>query len=560
MENKPTKMKKLTTIFILSISITICVAQKKSANISNSPYGPSNIYPASVLTSGLNLGLTVDANTKWIEYHNILPNRPLDNYVFLNGTKKVELLAFIPKDDIKNYRYNIIQDDSIYLATNAIPKDALNVLVPHRIGLVNNRVNINLGAFAIENKKLTIETYKITERNKVSTTTIYNKEFKPATILITALGITTEKGQSAVMMENLKDGFQFKLNTKGIHNDGIVNSIFIGIKPTDLTFIYNVYVKNLSLGKTALVSNNWIADYFHDRSESAIPNIRIDASFFQDPGNYEIAITPKLPSGDHIRSFPEKTTTIHFTVLKSDMVYSWRTIVTITLSLILLISTIAGIIIYLTRLRNQKELIEQKKLSDTAQVQLSAVRSQLNPHFLFNALSGIQNLMNKNEIDQANRYLTKFARLTRNVLKSDELINITEEAALLDDYLQMEQLRFGFTYHIDIAKDLDGENTEIPSMLLQPFVENAVKHGIAGLGAEGKIDIRIVKNGKNLELSVTDNGNGFDTSKENTGIGLTLSKKRIALLNTIYKGSPVLLDLKSGLSATIIKITLNQWL
>jgi len=553
MENKLTKMKKLTTIFILSISITICVAQKKSANISNSPYGPSNIYTASVLTSGLNLGLTVDSNTKWIEYHNVLPNRPLDNYVFLNGTKKVELIAFISKGDIKNYRYNIIQDDSIYLATNAMPKGASK-------GLGDNRIDINLGAFAIENKKLTIETYKVTERYKVSTTTIYNKEIKPAIVLITSLGITNEKGQSGVMMENLKDGFKFKLDTKGIYNDGFVNSILIGIKQTDLIFIYNVYMRNLSTGKTVLVSNSWIYDFLHDKSESAIPNIRIDASFFADPGNYEIEITPKLPSGFRIKSFPEKTTTIHFTVLKSDAVYSKAAIIEIALSLILLILTIAGIVIYSNRLRNKKALFEQKKQSDIAQVQLSAVRSQLNPHFLFNALSGIQNLMNKNEIDQANRYLTKFARLTRNVLNSNELINITEEAALLDDYLQMEQLRFGFTYHIDVDKDLDGENTEIPSMLLQPFVENAVKHGIAGLGSEGKIDIRIVKRGKNLELFVTDNGNGFDTAKENTGIGLTLSKKRIALLNTIYKGSPVLLDIKSGVLATIIKITLIQWL
>jgi len=543
-------MKKLITIFNLFISITIGVAQKKADNISNSPYGPSNIYTASALTSGLNLGLTVDANTKWIEYHNVLPNRPLDNYVFLNGTKKIGLIAFIPKGDIKNYRYNIIQDDSIYLATNAIPKGAAKNLG------YNNRIEINLGAFAVENKKLTIETYKVTERNRVKTTTIYDKEFKPAIVLITELGITNGKGQSAVRMENLKDGFKFKIHD----NKETINSIIIGIKQTDLTFIYNVYVKNISTGKIVSVSNNWIYDFFHDKSESAIPNIRIDASFFEDPGNYEISIIPKLPSGFHIKSFPEKATTIHFTVLKSDVMYSYTILVTIIIKLIFLISIIAGIIIYSNRRRNKKALFEQKKLSDIAQVQLSAVRSQLNPHFLFNALSGIQNLMNKNNIDQANRYLTKFARLTRNVLNSNEMINITEEAALLDDYLQMEQLRFGFTYHIDIDKNLDAENTEIPSMLLQPFVENAVKHGIAGLGADGKIDIRIVKNDKNLELSVTDNGNGFDTAKENTGIGLTLSKKRIDLLNTIYKGSPVLLDIKSGVSGTTIKITLTQWL
>lgn len=83
-----------------------------------------------------------------------------------------------------------------------------------------------------------------------------------------------------------------------------------------------------------------------------------------------------------------------------------------------------------------------------AKLKLNSIRSQLNPHFLFNALAGIQNLMNKNEIDNANKYLSKFARLTRNVLDDKELASLSQEKTLLNDYLQMEQFRFGFKYEL----------------------------------------------------------------------------------------------------------------
>src|SRR5690606_4715961 len=145
--------------------------------------------------------------------------------------------------------------------------------------------------------------------------------------------------------------------------------------------------------------------------------------------------------------------------------------------------------LYFTKKRNKKKLAENEQQKNTAKLQLNSIRSQLNPHFLFNALSGIQNLMNKNEIDNANKYLSKFARLTRNVLDGKELISLSQEKTLLDDYLQMEQLRFGFKYEINHSENLDLDNIEIPSMLLQPFVENAVKHGISEKATDGKITV-----------------------------------------------------------------------
>lgn len=205
-------------------------------------------------------------------------------------------------------------------------------------------------------------------------------------------------------------------------------------------------------------------------------------------------------------------------------------------------------------------LAQKSQEKEIAKLRLESVRSQLNPHFLFNALAGIQTLMNKNEIDNANRYLVKFARLTRNVLDHKELISLTSEKTLLDDYLQMEQLRFGFQYQITASPDLDVENIEIPAMLLQPFVENAVKHGIAEIGADGKIEIGFTAQTANLVLSIKDNGSGFDVNQNYEGLGLALTKNRISLLNSIYKENQFLLDMKADADGTVIKITLSQWL
>jgi two-component system LytT family sensor kinase len=512
-------------------------------------------YLASSSNADLKLDLNVDSNTKWIDYANILPNRPLDSYTFLHGTKKIIINA-IPRlrQSLKNYRYNVIQDDSIYLVTNAIIDGAR--------GKSRNRTEIILGEFDVHDKKLTIETYDVTQRHKVSTATIYNKAFKPAEILMTSRWVLSKRG-SGTIANNLEEGLNYAKTkrlsesfTLKINNgDETVNGIEVAIKEADLIFTYHTFIKKLSTGKMLPVSNNWLYGGLSWEG-TAVPHLMIDASFFSEPGDYEIVIVPQLPTMYKPQAFLGKATTLRFTVLPSDTKYSVKNVLFIAMGIVIL----AAIAIFYVRRNAQKQLIAQQKEKDLAEVQLSAVRSQLNPHFLFNALAGIQNLMNKNEVDQANRYLTKFARLTRNVLKSNELINITDEVALLNDYLQMEQLRFGFRYHIETDKTIDADNTEIPAMLLQPFVENAVKHGIAAMGADGKINIEIKREVNSLVLLITDNGKGFDTQTTAEGLGIQLSQRRVALLNKIYTQAPVLLDIQSGANGTKITLTLTQWL
>lgn len=555
-------MKKLLIIALFLACANVCNAQQaksaasgiKTSDPNLMPevhYGDYSFYSVSPTNSTIGFAINIDKYTKWIRYKNDIANQPLTNYAFLGGTHKIKLFAFLPKNDGQNYRYNIIVNDTTWLVSNATPKSFLTNKV---------RGEIDFGEFDIQNKKLTIEMYKLGERGKITTVTIYNKEIKPVEIIRTTLRHYNPKiGDEGVEIEgaeikDYKNNFKFQMND-GKHS---VSSIFVVSKPTDLTFLYHVYLKNLSTGKTVPVSNDWIYGFF-----VGYAHLEIDASYFNIPGEYQIIIIPGTSSGDSgffSKYFPEKARRINFTVLESGRVYQEKIVVKAGLLILLAIILIAGLIFYFIKKRNRRKLLAAQQQKDMAQVQLSAVRSQLNPHFMFNALSGIQNLMNKNEVDQANRYLAKFARITRSILNNKELTSLADERSLLDDYLQMEQLRFGFLYVIEIDETINPENVETPAMLLQPFAENAVKHGVADMGKNGYIYIKMITKGKDLILTVTDNGKGFDPSKQNDGLGIALIKKRVALLNTVYQSSPVLLDITSTPSNTVVTFTLTQWL
>ena len=323
-------------------------------------------------------------------------------------------------------------------------------------------------------------------------------------------------------------------------------------------------IKDQTSGKIIFSSTSWNYDNSHydDVSGDYLPYVSIDKGIFKKSGDYDVIIEPFIQGGTS-KAAIEKFITKHKISInfEEEKFFSTKQLITSGLLFALIAGAITGgLAVYIKNQQIKKKVAAEAKQKEIAQLQLNSVRSQLNPHFLFNALAGIQNLMNKNEIDNANRYLSKFARLTRNVLDSKELISLTEEKTLLDDYLQMEQLRFGFQYKINASADLDTENIEIPAMLLQPFVENAVKHGIAEKGKAGEIAVGFEKQISNLVLKITDNGSGFDATQIYDGLGLALSKNRISLLNTVYKDTPFVLDIQSDTNGTTVTITLSQWL
>lgn len=183
---------------------------------------------------------------------------------------------------------------------------------------------------------------------------------------------------------------------------------------------------------------------------------------------------------------------------------------------------------------------------------------------MFNAINSIQNLIQKNELEATNYYLSKFSSLTRASLENAEkqMNVLSQEIQLLDDYLKMEQLRFGMHYQIKNELTVHSDLVEIPTFLLQPLVENAVKHGIATRGLEGLIVVSFEQQEQSLLLSVADNGMGFTESSppSKSGYGLRLTRERLLLLGQLYPENDFRMQISSQPGNTKITISISNWI
>ncbi len=216
----------------------------------------------------------------------------------------------------------------------------------------------------------------------------------------------------------------------------------------------------------------------------------------------------------------------------------------------LLLSALAMALVLWIMQRRNKQLrtrLEEKNRvqKQFAELEQQALQSQMNPHFIFNCLNSIQQFIVLADIPAANKYLTAFARLIRQTLDNSakKMLSIEEEVAYLSSYLEMEQMRFSdrFAYTIEVDKHIDKNEDGIPAMLLQPFVENSIRHGLANRTlANGLLRIAFLKEGNSVVCTVTDNGIGRQESikrKSATHIeyqskGMSLTQKRINLINS----------------------------
>lgn len=184
---------------------------------------------------------------------------------------------------------------------------------------------------------------------------------------------------------------------------------------------------------------------------------------------------------------------------------------------------------------------------DLATSQLTALRSQMNPHFLFNAMNSIQQFILKGDTENANLYISKFSVLLRKVLYSSQqdFITIDEETELLGLYMDIEQLRMGenFSYLIKVDEEIEADACKIPGMLLQPFVENALKHGLALKDGEKKLEVNFSFYDEQwIMVQINDNGIGREEAeavkaKQNKMLpheskGIQLIKERLQLLGS----------------------------
>ena len=229
-----------------------------------------------------------------------------------------------------------------------------------------------------------------------------------------------------------------------------------------------------------------------------------------------------------------------------------------------LVLAFIGFLVLLFKLRRQRQktAAEQAK-KERFEQGLKSVYAQLNPHFTFNALSSIQGLINSNDIKGANRYLSEFGSLVRHSLADSEKpsIPLQRELQTLDTYLTLEKLRFNFTYMIHCAEDVPVAEIEVPSLLLQPLAENAVKHGVATLKENGLIQVEVMRMQQDLIIRICDNGPGFDPGKATPGYGLRLTRDRVQLLNDMAAAQQLRMEIRCEPGkGTIIELLFKNWL
>jgi LytS/YehU family sensor histidine kinase len=202
--------------------------------------------------------------------------------------------------------------------------------------------------------------------------------------------------------------------------------------------------------------------------------------------------------------------------------------------------------------------------------EIMALKAQMNPHFIFNCLSSIQHYILRADTKNANLYLHKFSMLIRNILEfsSASDISLKEELKLLDGYLELEKLRMGdrMQYHISMGEAIRPAGIRIPSMIIQPYVENAIRHGISPLqDRPGIIAISFNLTGNYLVCEIEDNGIGIAASlaaKENSepahqSMGTGITDNRINIINAVQKDKMQLkiINKKMPEQGTIIQIS-----
>lgn len=189
---------------------------------------------------------------------------------------------------------------------------------------------------------------------------------------------------------------------------------------------------------------------------------------------------------------------------------------------------------YLERERERARLALSTARLETnlAEARLDALKMQLHPHFLFNTLNSISVLMT-DDAKAANRMLVRLSELLRVALKSEssQEISLKDELEFLRGYLEIEQIRFQDRLTVDFAIEKETLEARVPNLILQPLVENAIRHGIAPLSEAGKITIETRRENGFVELAVSDNGAGFDDSPaKSNGIGLKNTRERLEKL------------------------------
>jgi hypothetical protein len=328
--------------------------------------------------------------------------------------------------------------------------------------------------------------------------------------------------------------------------------------------------KNLKSEYQSIVQNSIVIPAGH------IPELRLKAYPLLKDSLIEYRISDESISGtwkkaDHMLSF---SNLVHSQTYKIDLRYKGQNKVSTYLlyinpfwyqTKVIRIGSIIFslfILLFLTRgyYRNRlKNLMAQRQRLEE---QLRTIQSQLNPHFIFNALNSIEGLVSMGETELANQYLNTFSAIMRETLRNADklMISLREEINLLEKYVKIEKLRFDFNYTLTISNELALDEIEVPPMLIQPLLENAIKHGMTSMNKRDQISFEITKNNNDLKCTITNPNFPISGNKTTAGgYGISFTKQRLNHFNKLHPENPIELQQFKTDQIFVSQLQFHNW-
>ncbi|WP_157505186.1 histidine kinase [Dyadobacter beijingensis] len=219
--------------------------------------------------------------------------------------------------------------------------------------------------------------------------------------------------------------------------------------------------------------------------------------------------------------------------------------------------------IFIQKQRHKRQLAKISHKKNEIENQLQLLSGQLNPHFLFNSLNAVQSLIRQKDPDAANLYITEVATFMRTIMDSGrkELVSLAEEIEVEERYIALEQKRKAFAYHFYNECGHDLAAIDFPPLLLQPIIENSIRHGLGEPVKNPALTITVRCTSTDLIVRIADNGIGYDTSVKPAGHGLSLTGRRIALINEKLPAMQIVLETRTAPGeGTATEIRLLKWL
>ena len=309
-------------------------------------------------------------------------------------------------------------------------------------------------------------------------------------------------------------------------------------------------------------TNDWVV----------MPSINYDSSqaaFLQDlkPGKYKFQVKVRVGNGEWRKQIAEMEI-----VVKPAFWQTWWFWLLVLMAIGILIFLIVKLRVRAVRKQERIKAAHEKQLLE---LEAKALRVQMNPHFIFNCLNSIKSLIQEKQTEKGVTYLTTFSKLIRTLFNNADKkdISLFDEIETCKLYLQLEAMRFDtkFSYAVNVDKNLDLKSVQVPALIIQPFIENAIWHGIVPKGEGGHVELSVMQKENSVEIVIDDNGIGREASRQNKSVsglthnskGVNLTQSRLELDNLLRqrKAKLEMIDKKdeNGVAAgTKIIITISE--